>query len=285
MANLVIGCGYLGEFVAAEWRDRGEVFVTTRSPERAEDFRNDYTPVVCDVLRPEMLRGLPQAEQVLYAIGYDRTSGASMREVYVQGLANVLDHLPRPRRLIYVSSTSVYGKKDGSWVDEDSPTEPLENAGRVVLEAERLLRERCPEAIVLRFAGIYGPDRLLRLKAVRAGDPIGGEPDRWLNLIHVFDGVEAVLRAAAKGRAGRVYNVADGYPGTRRLFYTELARLVGAPEPRFVPAAPDQPRPAHDLANRRVRNDRMRRELGVRLRFPSYEEGLSAIVRWMREGR
>src|SRR5438552_2269194 len=113
------------------------------------------------------------------------TVGRAMREVHVDGLRHVLDTLPVPGRFVYVSSTGVYGQTDGSWVDESSPTEPAEEAGRVVLEAERLLRERLPAAVVLRFAGIYGPDRLLRGQAVRNGEPLVGDPEKWLNLIHV----------------------------------------------------------------------------------------------------
>ena len=84
-----------------------------------------------------------------------------MRAVYVEGLANVLRHVPRPGRFIYVSSSGVYGQSDGGWVDEDSAAEPCEDSGRIVLDAERLLQTALPEANILRFAGIYGPGRLL----------------------------------------------------------------------------------------------------------------------------
>mgnify|MGYP002400673341 CR=1 FL=1 len=89
-----------------------------------------------------------------------------MRDVYVNGLGNVLAALPPCDRFLYVSSTSVYGQADGSVVDETSPTEPLGDSGRTVLEAERLLQALLPSAIGLRFAGIYGPGRLLRRQAV-----------------------------------------------------------------------------------------------------------------------
>ena len=79
-----------------------------------------------------------------------------MQAVYVDGLANVLDQLPRPNCFLYISSSSVYGQTGGGWVDETAPTEPNEDAGRIVLEAENLLRAKLPDAIVLRFAGIYG---------------------------------------------------------------------------------------------------------------------------------
>src|SRR5439155_10779702 len=109
----------------------------------------------------------------------------SMREVYVGGLGHVLDTLPTPGRFVYVSSTGVYGQTDGTWVDERSETVPTEESGRVVLEAERLLRSKLPAAVVLRFAGIYGPGRLLRRQLLVAGEPLVGDAEKWLNLIHV----------------------------------------------------------------------------------------------------
>ena len=159
---LVIGCGYLGRRVLPLWKDR-RVFALTRRAEGAAELTTlGAEPVLGDVLRPESLHALPTVDTVLYAVGFDRASGATMRQVYVDGLANVLAHLPTPRRFLYVSSSSVYGQSDGGWVDEASPTEPLEESGRIVLEAERTLHAALPDAVVLRFSGIYGPGRLLR---------------------------------------------------------------------------------------------------------------------------
>src|SRR5579883_2832198 len=135
-SRLIIGCGYLGKRVAALWQQQGHhVFATTRT--HLQDPA--LTSIVCDVLQPASLAGLPAVETVLYAVGFDRASGSSMRAVYVEGLDNVLRHLPRPGRFIHISSSSVYGQSDGSWVDEASPTEPAEESGRIVLEAEELL--------------------------------------------------------------------------------------------------------------------------------------------------
>jgi nucleoside-diphosphate-sugar epimerase len=282
VAHLVIGCGYLGEPVALEWAgERGHVtWATTRSPKRAAEMAaSGLKPIVCDVLQRDSLE-LPAAETVLYAVGLDRSAGASMRDVYVDGLRHVLDCLPRPGRFLYVSSTSVYGARDGSWVDEDTPAAPMEDSGKVILEAEALLLSRLPDAVILRFAGIYGPDRLLRHRAIEAGEPLPGDPEQWLNLIHLFDGVEAIMAAEKRGQAGRVYNIADGYPCARRQFFGEMARLLGAPAPRFVPGPS---RPGREAGSRRIRNARMRQELQVHPRYPSYEEGLSATIRWMRE--
>jgi nucleoside-diphosphate-sugar epimerase len=262
--------------VGRTWLSQGHrVTGFTRRSTNAEELRRDgIEPIIADVLEPKSLLCLPYADTVLYAIGLDRTSGASMRSVYVDGLANVLDHLPPPRRFIYVSSSSVYGQSDRSWVDEDSPTEPLEESGQVVLDAERLLRAGLPQAIILRFAGIYGPNRLLRQRIIEAGEPIVGDADKWLNLIHVEDGVQAVLAAEDRGVPGRSYNICDDQPVRRRDFYTELARCLSAPSPRFILPPPDQPTPPHEKANRRIRNRRMHEELGVQLCYASYREGL-----------
>ena len=127
VTTLIIGCGYLGQRLGARLvRDGGRVYGTVRSPGRAEEIAGiGIEPVIADVLRPETLRRLPAAERVFYAVGFDRSAGAAMREVYVDGLQNVLDRLPiSVRRFVYASSTGVYGQSGGEWVDEESPTAP-----------------------------------------------------------------------------------------------------------------------------------------------------------------
>ena len=95
------------------------------------------------------------------------------------------------------------------------------------------------------------------------------DPDQWLNLIHVEDGVRAVLAAEERAKSGETYLVADGTPVRRWEFYTHLARLLGAPEPRYAP-------PEGRDGNRRVSNAKARAELGFVPAFPSYIEGLNA---------
>jgi nucleoside-diphosphate-sugar epimerase len=266
--HLILGCGYLGRVVARRWIAAGhQVAALTRS--RADDLRAlGIEPVLGDVTDPALR--LLAADTVVYAVGLDRSSGKSMREVYLGGLANVLAVLPDVRRFVYVSSTSVYGQTGGEWVDESSPTEPAEDSGRVVLDCERLLREQRPDAIVLRFAGIYGPGRVIRRAAVERGEPLAADPDGWLNLIHVEDGARAVLAAAERGEPGAIYNVADDRPATRREFYTEMAALLGAPVPRYTAAV--------ERSNRQVSNRRTRAELGVDLQFPDFRAGLRDAI-------
>lgn len=287
MNKLIVGCGYLGKRVASRWLAQGQaVFGTTRGENRAAELRKvGVEPVQCDVLDPASLQAMPAAQTVLYCVGLDRSAGNSMREVYVNGLANFLrqcktwDRLPES--FIYVSSTGVYGQCRGEEVDETAATEPLEDSGRVVLEAEALVREaRLAGTTILRFAGIYGPGRVIRQQAVAAGEVLVGDPDKWLNLIHVDDGAAAILAAEAHGRGKGVglYNVSDGHPVRRRDHYLRLAQLLDAPEPRMELPEPGQPLPPHERANRRIVNRRLCAELGVILRYPSFEEGLRASL-------
>lgn len=196
-----------------------------------------------------------------------------MRRVYVEGLRNVLQALPARTNLVHVSSTSVYGQTAGEEVDESAVTAPVEESGQVVLEAEQTLQLLRPDAIVLRFAGIYGPGRLIRAKDLQVGRLLAIDPEKWLNLIHVEDGVTAILAALERGKPGGIYNVSDGSPVRRREFYTRLAELLGAAPPRFVP--PPEPAPPSERTNRRIVNRRMRQELGVTPQYPSYAEGLA----------
>ena len=271
---LIIGCGYLGARIGAAWLAAGRpVCALTRS--RGETLRaQGFEPITGDVLDPASLTGLPAASTILYAVGLDRSAGRSMRDVYVQGLRNVLAALPAGGRFLYISSTSVYGQIDGELVDGDSATDPREENGRIVLEAERTLREFRLDATILRFAGIYGPNRGIRKQSLLKGEPYIGDADKWLNLIHVDDGVRAVLAAErADASVGRTFAIADDTPVSRRNFYAEFARLLGAPEARFEPAA----EPSRE-ANRRISNAAAKTGLEFEPAYPSYREGLRASL-------
>lgn len=278
MSVLIVGCGYLGLRAAKAWLAAGRtVYALTRH--RADELRAvGIVPVVGDVLNPESLKSLPTTDTVVYAVGMDRSAGRSMREVYVTGLGNVLTALSSPRpagagasRFIYVSSTSVYGQTDGPWIDETSPTEPLEESGKVVLEAEQTLRQFRPDAVVLRFAGIYGPGRVLRRASLLKGEPVPGDGERFVNLIHVEDGVRAVLAAETKGEPGETYLIADDSPPTRRELFTRTAELLGAPVPTFDGVGGVE-------ANRRVSNAKAKQRLDFRPHYPSITAGLPASV-------
>ena len=284
VSKLIIGCGYLGKRVAAEWMSQGHrVSALTRSEEHADQFRSQgIEPIIGDITNRDSLSQLPEVETVLFAVGFDRGSGKSQREISVDGLGNVLKQIAsRFGRLIAISSTSVYGQSEAEWVDETSPTHPSRLNGKICLEAERLVWKYSPQrntrssstTNVLRLAGIYGPGRLLRrLDEVKSGKPIAGNPDAWLNIIHVDDAVRAILACEEQGQPGETYLVCDDKPVTRREYYQTLAELVSAEAPIFT-----QNEDSQNL-NKRCSNRKLHEELKVELRFPTIREGLPNAI-------
>ena len=269
MRRLVIGCGYLGGRVARLWRDSGdEVYATTRGSQVDVLTRAGLRPLKLDVTRGVAVGVLPAVDTVVFAVG---RSGARMSDIHVMGLRHVLDAMPGPTgRVIYVSSTGVYGQDTGEWVDEESVCEPMREGGRACLSGERLLfaHDRGGNAVVLRLAGLYGNERVPRQADVATGRPITGSPDAYLNLIHVEDAARAVVAAAAPGPVtDRMYNLSDGHPPTRGEYVALVATRLGLAPSRFEGGRG---------RGKRVRNDRVVRELGLRLKYPSCREGLAA---------
>jgi nucleoside-diphosphate-sugar epimerase len=283
MAKLIFGCGYLGMRVAAFWRAAGdEVYAVTRSSQRAATFAaSGLAPIVADLATAAELP-IPQGVRtVLFAVGYDRAGGQSIHDVYVGGLARAIAALPPPvERFVYISSTGVYGHVTGSEVDEDSPCEPTREGGRACLAAEDLLRASrfADKAVILRLAGIYGPGRIPRSADLLAGKPIDAPAAGWLNLIHVEDAARIVALAAEHIQPPKLYVVSDGQPVVRGEYYRELARLLGAPPPQFIEPAADSPAAQRAASDKRINPRRLFTDLQLTLLYPSYREGLAAIV-------
>lgn len=272
-SRLIIGCGYLGIRLAQLWsKESKTLFATTRQTSRAETFRSQgIAPLRWDVLSGG--DSLPEVETVVYAVGYDRSQRSSKREVYVEGLRRTLASLPRPKQFIYVSSTGVYGDHQGNWIDERTPPSPIDDGGQACLDAEQALQEFAAQndwqINILRFAGIYGPGRVIGVEGLRKGEPIAGNPDGWLNLIQVEDGARVIDSASRRGVAAEMYLVSDGEPVLRRDFYTYLAGRVCAPTPVFDPLAARRHR-----GDRRISNLKMVRELAPVLAYPNYRDGI-----------
>lgn len=283
MKKLILGCGYLGRRVAQAWLAGGqEVLALTRSSQRAGEFAaSGIRPLVGDVTSSLDLSDCDDIDTVLFAVGFDRAAGKGIHDVYVEGIRRTLDQLPMlPRRFIYISSTGVFAQNDGQWVDENSACEPVREGGRACLAAEDLLRQHAigQRAIILRLAGIYGPGRLPKLQDVIAGKPVASAPDGYLNLIHVDDAVQVVLAAEEQLSPPELLLVSDGHPVLRNEYYGELARLTNSPPPRFEPALAEAASAARGTTDKRIDSARLRERLRMTYRFPSYVEGLGAIV-------
>lgn len=187
----------------------------------------------------------------------------------------------------YLSTTGVYGDTGGAPVDEDSPLRPTSERSRMRVEAEAawlgLRRERGFPVHVFRLAGIYGPGRGA-LDQARSGTARRiDRPDRRFSRIHVDD-IAGVLEASIRRpRPGAVYNVADDAPAPPADVVAFACELLGIAPPPLVPfaaAAAEMSPMALSFwrDNRLVLNRRIKEELGVRLRYPTYREGLAAVL-------
>jgi nucleoside-diphosphate-sugar epimerase len=194
--------------------------------------------------------------------------------VHVDGLARLLDALAGSPRVILSSSTGVWGDEGGGIVTEETPTNPGREAGRVLVEAESLLQShpKGPGA-ALRFAGLYGPDRLPRLDDLKAGRPIAADPDSWLNLIHVDDAASVVCAVAAAATPRPLYVVSDGHPVLRRDWYGHLAAITGSPSPTW-----DLSLPRTRGADKRVDPSLLFHDLPIPLAYPDPLRGIEAVM-------
>jgi nucleoside-diphosphate-sugar epimerase len=283
MVKLVFGCGYLGLRVARLWQQAGdEVFAVTRSPTKAAELAQaGIRPIIGHLLADQKLT-LPQdVRSVMFSLGYDRSAGQSIHDVYVSGLRRAIAALPESiERFIYISSTGVYGDFAGEIVHEDSPCRPTRVGGQACLAAEQTLQASrfSRQSSILRLAGLYGPGRIPRSADLLAGRLIDAPSNGWLNLIHVDDAASIVLLAEQRTQPPRTYVVSDGHPINRGDYYAELAHLLHAPPPKFVENSSASPARQRAASDKRVSNRRLLAELQPRLMYPDYRAGLAAIV-------
>lgn len=264
------------------WRLVGAGHVVWGMRRRPEGLPDGLLPLAADLADPASLAGLPESlDWVVYAASADGFDDDAYRAAYVDGPRNLLAALvgqgQRPRRLLFVSSTGVYGQQDGEWVDETSPTEPVGFSGRRLLEGEALVGAAPFPTVVLRLAGIYGPGRTMLLDRVVAGEATCVEaPPQYSNLIHRDDCAGAIAHLLALNAAGPLYLGADHEPAERCALLRWLAAAAGAPAPQVLPSGSSRTRRAR-RGNKRCRNTRLL-ESGYRFRYPSFREGFGELA-------
>ncbi len=286
MRTLIVGCGYVGIALGAELVRRGhKVWGLRRTLAADEQLKSaGIVPLIGDVTRPDTLEGLAESpEWIVFCASASGRGTEGYRRVYLEGARNLLDWLRSQttvHKLVYTSSTGVYGQDDGSLVHEASMTEPATDTGQVLVQAEQLFLEAARQknipALVLRLAGIYGPGRGYWLRQYLSGEAkVEADGQRFLNMIHRDDVVGAVIAALERGRKGEVYNVVDDAPVRQRELFEWLAATLGRGMPPVGAAEPGRKRGA---TNKAVSNRKLREQLGYTLRYPSFREGFQSVI-------
>jgi nucleoside-diphosphate-sugar epimerase len=289
MTDLIcFGLGYCAEhFVAAFGERFARIAGTVRSAERAAVL-NNILPGRLQALRfdgtaatADLNAAIARADCALVSVP-PNTDGDPVLACFGTALARA----PRLRAIVYLSTVGVYGDHDGAWVDEDTPPRPHAARSRDRLVAEQAWRElgaRSGIAVaILRLAGIYGPGQNALVQVARGDARRIVKPGQVFNRIHVADIAQAVAAAFAQNASG-IFNVADDEPspqGEPLAFAAALVRRDPPPEVTFEAAASSMSPLALSFWQdcRRVRNDKLKRALGVSLLYPTYREGLRALL-------
>ena len=280
MKNLFcFGYGFVaGRLGAALAGDGWQVAGTSRQPDGTNSPDARLLPFAGGEPELETRRALAEATHLLFSIPPDEDGDPALRHLDAT-------RLPHLDWAAYLSTTGVYGDTAGAWVDEASPLNPTGQRSRNRVSAEQQFRDWAATAnvpaFVFRLAGIYGPGRSA-IDRVRAGAARRVyKPGQVFSRIHVDDIVSALRAAIAHPAAAGVYNVCDDAPAAPWDVIAHAAGLCGVPAPPVAPfhRAELTPMARSFYADcRRVRNDKLKRELGVSLAFPTYREGLAAIA-------
>jgi nucleoside-diphosphate-sugar epimerase len=268
---LMLGHGYSAAALAARlegWRVQG----TTRTP-GATLAAGVEALHWGDAAAVEAAIG--SAEAILVSIPPAEGGDPALRR-YGAALAGA-----RPRWVGYLSTTAVYGDRQGGWVDETGALEPVSERGRWRVAAEEAWLASGLPVHLFRLAGIYGPGRsaLDKMREGRAHRVV--KPGQVFSRVHVDDIAGVLLASIARPDPGRIYNVADDEPAPPQDVVAHAAELLGLPAPPETPFAEAELSPlarSFYLESKRVANGRIKEELGVRLAWPDYRAGLRGLL-------
>lgn len=278
---LIAGCGDVGgrlatQLLASGWEVHGLRRDISRLPEGVIGVAGDLFNEDCPATWP-----VGAVDYLVYCAAATDHDEAGYRAAYVQGLQHVLEWLndygQAPKRLLFVSSSSVYGQQNGEWIDETSPTQAAGYSGRVMLEAEQIALNSGIPASLVRLTGIYGPGREWLLSQVRQGYRVAIDPPLYANRIHVDDA--AGLLAFLLLRAERDEALDDCYIGVDDA-PAPLADVVGWLREYLGVTEWSEDASVRRTGSKRCSNARAK-ALGWTPRYPSFREGYAAIL----EGR
>jgi nucleoside-diphosphate-sugar epimerase len=272
---LIAGCGYVGQaaadlFHVAGWSVEG----WTRCETSAAGLAKKPYPVrgVDLSQRAQVAQRAAAFDAVIHCASSRGGNAESYRRIYLEGALNLLESLPGSK-LLFTSSTSVYAQRDGSWVTEESETNPIRETGCILLEAEKLVLDR--GGIVARLAGIYGPGRSALLSKFLTGTVIDPENDRFINQTHRDDIASALFfLLSRKTEAAQVYNVVDDQPILQSECYRWLAQRLNRPLPPIGKSI--QQRKRGD-SNKRVSNAKLR-SLGWTPRYSTFADAMDKSI-------
>ncbi|MFB9868539.1 SDR family oxidoreductase [Vreelandella sulfidaeris] len=278
---LIIGCGDIGINLGRELLNEGHQVIGLRRNVEALKGTG-IKPLKLDLndLEDANAASLPHADYVVYTVSADRFEESAYQSAYPDGLKNVLkvmeQHKKPPRRIFFVSSTSVYGQQEGEAVNEESPTESTSFSGNLMCDAEQALINHTLPGTVIRFSGIYGPGRDRLIHQVAEGRVAAITPVIYSNRIHRDDCTGIIAHLIRYQESGQtpsdVYLGSDCEPVTMHNVMMWLAKQLK------VDATNTMQSPLRRRTSKRCDNQRVL-DTGYQFRFPSYREGYAQVLK------
>lgn len=280
---LIVGCGDVGMRLLPLLRARFRVFAVTSNPARRAELRAaGAIPVVADLDRPASLKRLARlAPNVVHLAPPQADGTLDLRT------RNLIAILPDGARLVYVSTTGVYGDCQGQLIDETRTVAPNNARARRRVDAERVLRDWARRAqgrvAIVRAPGIYARERLPLARLQQGTPALLEQDDVYTNHIHADDLAAIVALALFRALPGRIYHAVDDTHMLMGDYFDAVADAFGLARPPRVEraqlAAEVSPIKLSFMSeSRRIGNGRIKRELGVRLRYPEVRGALAQMA-------
>jgi nucleoside-diphosphate-sugar epimerase len=276
---LIVGCGDVGLRIVARLASRFRIVALTSSPQRRAPLREaGVVPILGDLDdRRSLARLHAFGGRVIHLAPPARSGEDDRRSAH---LVSALGYR-EGQRTVYISTTGVYGDHGGRWIDETAPLMTRQARSLRRIAAERLLRRR-RLAHVLRVPGIYALDRLPLARLQQRLPALAADDDVYTSHIHADDLARIAVAALFRGLPARVTNATDDSSMKMGDYFDMLARRFGLPQPPRLPRAQVEQAVSEMMFSfmsdsRRLRNARLKRELRVRLRFPTVEAALARL--------
>lgn len=271
MRILIAGCGDVGNVLAESLLQDGHtVFGLKRN---IATLPSGVVAISADLVEPSSLTELPSnIDRLVFMPTPAERTPVAYEAIYIQGWVNLRAALENPpQRSLIVSSTSVYGQSDGSWVDESSPSVPARFNGRVLLEMEALVSATSEHTTIARLSGIYGPGREGLVDFAASGRAVQGLPPLFTNRIHRDDAAAALAHLLVMERPDDVYLVTDDLPVAKYEVISWLAEQTGSLPPELI--TDSKAGSGKRISNRRLRDS------GLRLTYADYRVGYTPILK------
>ncbi|MBN9289321.1 MAG: hypothetical protein BGO43_14345 [Gammaproteobacteria bacterium 39-13] len=269
---LIVGCGYLGKVLAKAYLEQeAQVWALQRHPIDMPGITN----IIADISKPlEVI--LPPVDTIFYLVSAGTSTELAYRQSYIDGLTHLFSILKRAEtaaKIIYVSSTAVYGQQSGEWVDEISITAPTHFSGQILLEAEAMVQAHSAANRIVRLGGIYGPGRDKLMRDVLAQQAQRLARPFYTNRIHLQDCVGILQHVAKKLMSHPVILGVDCEP----VLYNEMIAWMASTLNMPLPPIGDHIPLRLQNSNKRCSN-KLLLSTGYTFQYPTYKEGYQAML-------